>query len=534
MQKLAGSKRPRKANASPEEQVALARARTAASFTATPAAGKKKAGGQPRRMHVIVVDEIDGLVASRGGGGGGGGLLETLLCLPHAAATSHVVVVGISNVIDLPGRLAPALRAPSPRAPQTLVFAPYGVDDIVRIVRARLEDPATAAAAVAAAGAGGPAAPTQTIFEPVALSFLAKRVGSHLGDVRRALHLARKAVLAACADWCSCDAAERVAAAVTGGVGGGDGGDVEGDGSDAASSAAAGARLSELGLLFAGAAEEGAAAATQASPSDSRSPPRRAAEKATAGSSPVLRPVPRGGAAREPPLTPSPRRGAPVSPSAEPRALSQCSCTLHGGRWREDPLPRLAGGDVHPGGGSGAAARVAVSLAAMKAILCAAFDSPFVGLLRALPLHVSAGAARARAPRARCLPPPSLPCIRQGQVMICAARALAERAGQQAAAAAAARVEAANPLVFATHEGATGVRVAAAAAGAGVRGGASGRAKDVNSAFNAAARAAAVPVARLRDVFTGLCRRKLAAPIAVSEFNDLLDRVVVRWGGGGR
>lgn len=493
-------------------------------------------------MHVVVVDEIDGLVASRGGGGGGG-LLETLLCLPHAAATSHVIVVGISNVIDLPGRLAPALRAPSPRAPQTLVFAPYGVDDIVRIVRARLDDPAKAAATVAAGAAGGPAAPTQTIFEPVALAFLAKRVGSHLGDVRRALHLARKAVLAACADWCSCDAAERVAAAVAEGEGGGDSGDVEEDGDDAVSSAAAGARLSELGLLFEGVADDGGAAAataTQASPNESRSPPRRAAEKAKAGSSPVLRPAPRGGAAPGMPSTPSPRRGAPPSPSAEPRTPPQCSCALHGGRWREEPLPRLTGGDVAPGGASGsgpAAARVAVNLAAMKAILCAAFDSPFVGLLRALPLHVSFGFVRVAACRARRVHAAaalSSPCIRQGQVMICAARALAERAGQQAAAAAAARIEAASPLVFATHEGATGVRVAAAAAaGAGVRGGASGRAKDVNSAFNAAARAAAVPVARLRDVFTGLCRRKLAAPIAVSEFNDLLDRVVVRWGGGG-
>lgn len=116
--------------------------------------------------------------------------------------------------------------------------------------------------------------------------------------------------------------------------------------------------------------------------------------------------------------------------------------------------------------------------------------------------------------------------------MVCAARALAELATQKAAAAAAARAEAANPTYFPSHEGATAMRLSDAPGGAGAsRGG--GRSKAIAAAVSAAAAAAAVPVSRLRDVFSTLCREQLASPLAASEFNDLVDRLVVRGGKSG-
>lgn len=144
---MAGVKRSRKAAAAtPEEQEARALARTVAAFqpgqaSAAVASGKRGKGGSQRRMHLVVVDEIDGLLTSSGADGAR--LLEALLGLPHAPATGHVIVIGLSNVISLPERLSPALRSPG-RAPVTLVFAPYSAEDIQRILAARLEDGACA------------------------------------------------------------------------------------------------------------------------------------------------------------------------------------------------------------------------------------------------------------------------------------------------------------------------------------------------------------------------------------------------------
>lgn len=111
---------------------------------------------------------------------------------------------------------------------------------------------------------------------------------------------------------------------------------------------------------------------------------------------------------------------------------------------------------------------------------------------------------------------------------MCTARALVERASKSAAAAAAARAEAKNPMYFPSHEGATAVPSGDGPSGNAGRRRAQCSSASVSAAVDAAVAAVTVPVTRLRDAYAALCHRKLMAPIAISEFNDILDRVVVR------
>ena len=108
--------------------------------------------------------------------------------------------------------------------------------------------------------------------------------------------------------------------------------------------------------------------------------------------------------------------------------------------------------------------------------------------------------------------------------MICAARALAEHASQKAAAAAAARSEASNPTYFPGHEGASAIRLCDAPV---KKSGGHPDKRVLMKTMDAAAAASAVSVTRLRETFSALCRQKLVSPLASSEFDDLLDRVIV-------
>lgn len=117
---------------------------------------------------LLLVDEIDHLVTRNQA------VLYRIfdwLSLPKP----RLVVVAISNTMDLPERLLP--RVASRFGIVRVDFAPYGKEQIVRILRERLEAHMAAEA-----------------FAPVALKLCAARVAAGSGDIRKALQLCSRAV----------------------------------------------------------------------------------------------------------------------------------------------------------------------------------------------------------------------------------------------------------------------------------------------------------------------------------------------------
>jgi hypothetical protein len=459
---------------------------------------------------VVVIDELDGLLKR------GHRVHAALLRLFQEPSRpgSRVVLLGISNAVDMTERSLPMLRELR-AAPRLVVFTPYSAEQVEAIILHRLEGAvagaatagcgtgagvaagaapaatatvgaaaaapaATAtvgAAAAASAGAlptggsphraaltpapGGspadanrkpaaaaatapPSSPptTQSVMEATAVKYLAKR-SAKTGDLRRALEVARRAVIAASARWCD----PPTVRSGDGGGGGGGGGkpqyawqaDALGDWDD--DDDAGGARASGMGGAGAG---QGACACCRGGQlAWQRPPPPPAAPEpppvvAAAVAGVVAAPVP----------VPAP---APASPPRRP---------------------------------------FAVTFAEMQRLL-AASERPVSTVLRELPQFEL--------------------------ILVCAARALAEkedRARRAAAEAADARI---NAHVIGSYEGASAVTDAS-------------RRKRARDAAAPASGTGAVSLGALQQAYTGLCQRKLMAAVAAGNFGDLLDRLVVRAG----
>jgi Cdc6-like AAA superfamily ATPase len=116
---------------------------------------------------VVVLDEIDFMPTT---------VLYAVYEWPRMAG-SAVSVVGISNAIDLPVKAMPWLRAAN-AMPTIIPFRPYNADELIDIVRVRLE------------GAGETSA-----LPALALSFAAKKVAATSGDARVLLDVCRESVL---------------------------------------------------------------------------------------------------------------------------------------------------------------------------------------------------------------------------------------------------------------------------------------------------------------------------------------------------
>ena len=117
-----------------------------------------------RRVVVLVVDELDCLVTRKQT------VLYNLLDWP-SRRHARLVVVGIANTMDLPERMLP--RVHSRLGLARVVFAPYSRDQIRSIVCDRLH------------GLG--------VFRSDAVEMASRKVAALSGDVRRALHLCRRA-----------------------------------------------------------------------------------------------------------------------------------------------------------------------------------------------------------------------------------------------------------------------------------------------------------------------------------------------------
>lgn len=140
----------------------------------------------PLVYSVIILDEIDSLITRD---------QDVLYKIFEWASlpNSRLVLIGISNALDLTDRVLPRLRAKSCE-PQLLNFNPYQVSEISSIIKDRLfslvEDPENpfGPAPKPAEGAAPP------LVQPLAIEFCARKVASSMGDLRTALDVCRQAI----------------------------------------------------------------------------------------------------------------------------------------------------------------------------------------------------------------------------------------------------------------------------------------------------------------------------------------------------
>ncbi|EER00107.1 origin recognition complex 1 protein, putative [Perkinsus marinus ATCC 50983] len=125
-------------------------------------------GSPDEAVLVVVIDELDYLVTKQ---------QKVLYCLFDwpTLPTSKLAVVAIANTMDLPERMIP--RVASRLGFGRVNFSPYSSDQIAEIIRHRMEE------------CGGGA-----VFESNAIKLCAMRVASVSGDIRKALHICRRAI----------------------------------------------------------------------------------------------------------------------------------------------------------------------------------------------------------------------------------------------------------------------------------------------------------------------------------------------------
>ncbi|KAF4664097.1 Origin recognition complex, subunit 1 [Perkinsus chesapeaki] len=117
---------------------------------------------------IVVIDELDYLVTKQ---------QKVLYCLFDwpTLPTSKLAVVAIANTMDLPERMMP--RVASRLGFGRLNFGPYSAQQIAEIIEQRMKE------------CGG-----ESVFESNAIKLCAMRVASVSGDVRKALHICRRAI----------------------------------------------------------------------------------------------------------------------------------------------------------------------------------------------------------------------------------------------------------------------------------------------------------------------------------------------------
>ncbi|CDO65313.1 origin recognition complex subunit 1, putative [Plasmodium reichenowi] len=118
-----------------------------------------------RDVSILIIDEIDYLITKTQK------VLFTLFDWP-TKINSKLILIAISNTMDLPDRLIPRCR--SRLAFGRLVFSPYKGDEIEKIIKERLEN-------------------CKEIIDHTAIQLCARKVANVSGDIRKALQICRKA-----------------------------------------------------------------------------------------------------------------------------------------------------------------------------------------------------------------------------------------------------------------------------------------------------------------------------------------------------
>lgn len=122
------------------------------------------------KMLLLVLDEMDQL------GSRNQSVLYSMFEWP-SLENSQLVLVGIANALDLTDRLLPRLQARCELKPTLLHFQPYSKEEILDILKGRLEEEGVL-----------------EVYTFSALQMLAAKVAATSGDIRRALDIGRRGV----------------------------------------------------------------------------------------------------------------------------------------------------------------------------------------------------------------------------------------------------------------------------------------------------------------------------------------------------
>ncbi|TVY94555.1 Cell division control protein [Lachnellula willkommii] len=136
-------------------------------------APKKKA----KNVYVVTLDEIDHVLSLD---------LEILYKLFEWSLqkTSHLILVGIANALDLTDRFLPRLKARNLK-PQLLPFLPYSAAQIKTVITTRLKSLVTA---------DSPTPDYLPFLHPAAVDLCSRKVSSQTGDLRKAFDICRRAI----------------------------------------------------------------------------------------------------------------------------------------------------------------------------------------------------------------------------------------------------------------------------------------------------------------------------------------------------
>ncbi|KAI0018308.1 cell division control protein Cdc6 [Xylariomycetidae sp. FL0641] len=123
--------------------------------------------------YLVVLDEIDHILTLD---------LESLYTVFEWSMqkTSHLVLVGIANALDLTDRFLPRLKSRNLK-PELLPFLPYSAAQIRTIITTRLKS---------LVPEGNPL----PFFHPAAIELCSRKVSSQTGDLRKAFEICRRAI----------------------------------------------------------------------------------------------------------------------------------------------------------------------------------------------------------------------------------------------------------------------------------------------------------------------------------------------------
>jgi len=162
---------PHKQSCPPNEALA----RLELFFGGNAKAKKQGSKSRKRRIIVLMVDEIDYIVTKKET------VLYNLFDWPKRGYSSHseaqLIVIGISNTLNLPERLHPRLQ--SRIGKDRCIYGAYGVDDSIQIINGKL-------------GSSSSSNPGN-IFHPDAIKFAARKISSESGDIRKVFHMCKAA-----------------------------------------------------------------------------------------------------------------------------------------------------------------------------------------------------------------------------------------------------------------------------------------------------------------------------------------------------
>lgn len=132
---------------------------------------------KPQYVYVIVLDEIDHILSLD---------LESLYRLFEWSMqkSSHLLLVGIANALDLTDRFLPRLKSRNLR-PELLPFLPYTAVQVKTIITKRLKSLLSQEKA---------AENFIPFFHPAAIELCSRKVSSQTGDLRKAFEICRRAL----------------------------------------------------------------------------------------------------------------------------------------------------------------------------------------------------------------------------------------------------------------------------------------------------------------------------------------------------